>query len=226
MRSAATYFGERGIWMHGEPGTAGARPRPALFLDRDGTIVEEVGHLRRPEDVRLVDGAADVLARANAVAIPVIVVTNQSGIGRGLFGWEELIAVEERIEAELAALGARVDAVLACPFHGEGRDPYRHADHPARKPNAGLLLRAAEAFALNLASSWIIGDRAGDVAAGRAAGLAGGMHVATGWGSQPGEREAAKACAGQTYRVLEASSIGEALDLLPLLAERAGGSGG
>ncbi len=182
-----------------------------------------MGHLRRANDVRLIDGAAAVLATANGRGIPVIVVTNQSGIGRGLFGWEDLIAVEERIEAELAALGARLDAVLACPFHPDGQAPYRHPDHPARKPNAGLLLRAAGAFALDLASSWIIGDRAGDVGAGRAAGLAGGMHVATGWGSQPGEREAARACAGNGYQVLEAASIAEAADLLPLLGERAGG---
>ena len=217
--------GDDGIWLHGEPAAPGTPPRPALFLDRDGAIVEEVGHLRRPEDVRLIEGAADVVARANALAIPVIVVTNQSGIGRGLFGWAELVAVEERIEAKLSALGARVDAVLACPFHPEGRPPYRHPDHPARKPNPGLLLRAADAFAIELASSWIIGDRAGDMAAGSAAGLAGGMHVATGWGSEPGEREAALACAGRSYRVLEAASIAEARDLLPLLAESGGGNG-
>jgi D-glycero-D-manno-heptose 1,7-bisphosphate phosphatase len=177
-----------------------------------------VGHLRRPEDVRLIEGAAAVIARANALAIPVIVVTNQSGIGRRLFGWAELVAVEERIEAELAALGARVDAVLACPFHPEGRLPYRHPDHWARKPNPGLLHRAAADFAVELTSSWIIGDRAGDIAAGRAAGLSGGMHVWTGWGSAPGEREAALALDAPSYRVLGAVSIAEALGRLPLLA--------
>jgi D-glycero-D-manno-heptose 1,7-bisphosphate phosphatase len=183
-----------------------------------------VGHLRRPEHVRLIAGAAAVIARANALAIPVIVVTNQSGIGRGLFGWAELIAVEERIEAELAALGARIDAVLACPFHPDGRPPYRHPDHPARKPNPGLLRRAADAFAIELASSWIVGDRAGDVGAGRAAGLAGGMHVASGWGSEPGEREAALACGAARYRVLEAGGIAEARERLPLFAEAAADS--
>jgi D-glycero-D-manno-heptose 1,7-bisphosphate phosphatase len=198
--------------------------RPALFLDRDGTIVEEVGHLRRPGDVRLLEGAAAVIAEANRRSIPVIVVTNQSGIGRGLFGWSELIAVEERIEAELAALGARIDAVLACPFHPEGRPPYRHPDHPARKPNPGLLRRAAAALAIELASSWIVGDRAGDIGAGRAAGLAGGMHVASGWGNQPGERDAALAWASRSYRVLGAVSIAEATDRLPLFAEAAADS--
>lgn len=202
---------------------APTRPRPALFLDRDGTIVEEVGHLRRPEDVRLIEGAAEVVATANALGVPVIVVTNQSGIGRGLFGWAELIAVEDRIEGLLAALGARLDAVLACPFHRDGLPPYQHPDHPGRKPNPGLLLRAVTALAVDLAGSWIIGDRAGDVAAGRAAGLAGGMHVTTGWGSEPGEREGARACAGEAYGVVEAASIAEAPDVLPLLAgERKG----
>ncbi|MDZ3836524.1 MAG: HAD-IIIA family hydrolase [Rhodospirillales bacterium] len=222
-RSAAG-CGDDGIWLHGEPAEPGTPLRPALFLDRDGTVVEEVGHLRRPEDVRLIEGAAAVIARANALAIPVIVVTNQSGIGRGLFGWAELIAVEERIEAELSALGAWIDAVLACPFHPEGRPPYRHPDHWARKPNPGLLLRAADAFAIEFASSWIVGDRAGDIAAGRAARLAGGMHVASGWGSEPGEREAALACAGPSYRVLEAVTIAETRDLLPASCEPGSGN--
>lgn len=201
------------------------RPRPALFLDRDGTIVEEVGHLRRPEDVSLIEGAAEVIARANTLAVPVIVVTNQSGIGRGLFGWDELLAVEERVEALLADRGARIDAVLACPFHREGREPFRHADHPARKPNPGLLLRAEAELGVELAASWIIGDRAGDVAAGLAAGLAGGMHVWTGWGREPGERDAARGYASGGYRVLEAASIAEALARLPLLAGAGGRSG-
>lgn len=216
--------GSDGIWLHGGPAAPGTPLRPALFLDRDGTVVEEVGHLRRPEDVRLIEGAAAVIARANALAIPVIVVTNQSGIGRGLFGWAELIAVEERIEAELAALGAQIDAVLACPFHPEGRPPYRHPDHWARKPNPGLLHRAAADFAVELTSSWIIGDRAGDIGAGRAAGLAGGMHVASGWGSEPGEREAALAFDAPSYRVLGALSIAEALGRLPLFAETGDGN--
>jgi D-glycero-D-manno-heptose 1,7-bisphosphate phosphatase len=208
--------------MRGARVATGTQPRPALFLDRDGTIVEEVGHLCRPGDVRLIAGAATVIAKANARKIPVIVVTNQSGIGRGLFGWGELIAVEDRIEAELAAHGARIDAVLACPFHRDGQPPYQHPDHPARKPNAGLLLRTRSVLAVDLAASWIIGDRAGDIAAGHAAGLAGGLHVATGWGREPGEREGARASAAAGgYRVLEAASIAEALDALPLLADPA-----
>lgn len=199
------------------PGRAG--PRAALFLDRDGTIVEEVGHLRRAADVRLIDRAAEVVAEANALAIPVIVVTNQSGIARGLFDWADFAAVEARIGDELAVRGARLDAVLACPHHRDGRAPYGHTDHPARKPNPGLLRRAALLLTLDAARSWIVGDRTGDILAGRAAGLAGGMHVATGWGSQAGEREAALAAAlAGGYRVLAAASIAAAPALLPLFS--------
>ncbi len=140
-------FGKDGIWLRARPVPKDRVPGPALFLDRDGTIVEEVGHLHRAKDVCLIRGAAAVIAAANARAIPVIVVTNQSGIGRGLFDWADLLAVEDRIEAALVAEGAKLDAVLACPFHADGRPPYKHPDHPARKPNPGLLLRAAEIFA-------------------------------------------------------------------------------
>lgn len=115
--------------------------------------------------------------------------------------------------------------MLACPFHREGREPFRHPDHPARKPNPGLLLRAEAELGVDLAASWIVGDRAGDVAAGRAAGLAGGIHVWTGWGNEPGEREAARASAGNGYRVFEAASIAEASARLPLLAGAGGRSG-
>lgn len=155
-----------------------------------------------------------------------IVVTNQAGIGRGLFDWADLVAVEAHIEMELAARGARLDAVLASPFHSEGRPPYRDPDHPGRKPNPGMLLRAAALFAIDLEISWIIGDRASDIAAGRAAGLAGGIHVATGWGCAPGERESALSCAKAGdhdggYEVLTAGSILDAARTLPFLAKSA-----
>jgi D-glycero-D-manno-heptose 1,7-bisphosphate phosphatase len=218
---------ESGIWVR----TRHTRPphafRPALFLDRDGTIVEELGYLSRACDVRLISGAAEVIAAANAGRIAVIVVTNQSGIGRGLFDWSDLVAVENRIEAELAAGGARLDAVLACPYHEAGRAPYDHPDHPARKPNPGLLLYAADLLDVDLSASWIIGDRAGDIAAGRAAGLAGGIHVGTGWGMEPNEREGGLACAvADRYRVLTAAGIGEAGRALPLLSKRQGAAAG
>ena len=153
--------------------------------------------------MRLIEGAAAVIARANALAIPVIVVTNQSGIGRGLFGWAELDRGRGADRGEAFARWVRGSTrCWRARFTPRAGRPTRHPDHPARKPNPGLLLRAADAFAIELASSWIVGDRAGDLRPPEVLpGLAGGVHVATGWGSEPGEREAALACAGRSYRM-------------------------
>jgi D-glycero-D-manno-heptose 1,7-bisphosphate phosphatase len=157
-------------------------PRPALFLDRDGVIVEEVTDLHRVEDTVVIQAALPVIAAANARDIPVVVVTNQGGIGRGLFGWPEFAAVQAEIERVLAAGGARLDAVYACPFHERGGQPHGHPDHPDRKPNHGMLLKAARALNLDLGRSWIAGDSTRDIVAAERAGLAGALHVLTGHG--------------------------------------------
>ena len=199
---------DEGVWCQVlEPGSEARRT--ALFLDRDGVVVDEVHYLRRPEDVRLVAGAAAVIAQANQRGLAVVLVTNQAGIGRGIFGWPEFARVQERIVADLAAAGASLDAVYACPHHAKGRAPYDHPDHPARKPNPGMLSRAVEALGLDAGTSWIIGDRASDLEAGRAAGLSGGLHVLTGYGARPGEREAAMALADGRFRAVGAASIAD-----------------
>jgi D-glycero-D-manno-heptose 1,7-bisphosphate phosphatase len=167
--------GADGLWREVLIAPEAARGKPAVFLDRDGVIVEDVGYLGRPGDVRLVDGIAGLIDRAHAAGALVVVVTNQSGIGRGLYDWPDLAAVQDEIASRLAAEGAAVDAVFACPFHAEAREPYRHDNHPARKPNPGMLLMAGEALGLDLARSWMIGDRARDIMAAREAGLAGGL---------------------------------------------------
>ncbi len=205
-----------GIWCQvARPDQAAPyRGRAALFLDRDGVIVEEVGYLHRPEDVRLVPGAAAAIAAANRAGLPVVAVTNQSGIGRGHYGWPEFRDTQERIAAALdMEAGAALDMVLACPYHPEGTPPFRHPAHPCRKPRPGMILRAAERLGLDLASSWIVGDRALDLEAGRAAGLAGGLHVLTGYGAR--ERAGASALAGDRFRVLLAESLAAAPGLLP-----------
>ncbi|MFQ5773400.1 MAG: D-glycero-alpha-D-manno-heptose-1,7-bisphosphate 7-phosphatase [Kiloniellaceae bacterium] len=207
-----------GIWAQvlGPAAVAAGPPRPALFLDRDGVIVEEVGFLHRPEDVRLIPGAAAAIAAANRTGVPVVVLTNQSGIGRGLYGWAAFAATQDRIVAELAGAGAALDMVLACPFHPDGAPPYRHPDHPCRKPRPGMLVRAGERLGLDLAASWIVGDRAADLEAGRAAGLAGGLHVLTGHGAA--ERPSVRALRVDRFEVRLGESIAAALeDLLPRL---------
>jgi len=161
-----------GLWC--ESGDADWAFGPALFLDRDGVIVADTGYLGRAEDVLLLEGAAAAIARCNGLGIPVVVVTNQSGIARGYYEWSGFCAVQAALMAALAAAGARLDAVLACAYHGDGKEPLRIAAHPWRKPKPGMILAAAERMNLDLSRSWIVGDKADDIAAGAAAGLAGG----------------------------------------------------
>lgn len=189
----------------------------ALFLDRDGVVIEEGHYLCRADDVRLIPGAAGVISAANGLGVPVVIVTNQGGIGRGYYGWEDFAAVQERMLDELATAGARVNGVYASPFHPEGVPPYAHADHPSRKPNPGMMLMAADGLELDLARSWIIGDHASDLDAAKRAGLAGGLHVLTGHGTHDGEREGAMALIDTGFRALEAESIADAPTLVPLL---------
>ena len=211
-------IGADGIWceLHDSGRAASLAGRPALFIDRDGVLVEEVDFLRRPEDLRLHEGAAELIAAATAASFAVVVVTNQSGIGRGYLTWQDFAAVQRRLIAALKDHGVGLDMVIACPFHPEAEPPYRHADHPDRKPNPGMLLRAGRRLGLDLGGSWILGDRASDLAAGRAAGLAGGCLLATGYGARPGEREAAKALKSKDFEVEMAASI----DRLGWLLER------
>ncbi len=146
---------------------------PALFLDRDGVIVEETHYLHEPAKVRLVTGIIDVMGRANAAGIAVIVVTNQGGIGRGLYRWEDFAAVQAEITRRLSSVGVHWDGVLASPF--------APGDSPMRKPRPGMLLAAARKLGIDRAASWIIGDRETDIEAGHAAGLAGGIMVGDGY---------------------------------------------
>jgi D-glycero-D-manno-heptose 1,7-bisphosphate phosphatase len=188
-----------------------ARGKPALFLDRDGVIVVETGYLCRREDVALIPGAADVVAAANRSGIAVVIVTNQAGIGRGKFGWAEFASVQETIAAALAAQGARWDAVYACPHHPNAKGVFGHPDHPARKPNPGMILRAATDLAIDLPMSWLVGDKASDIEAARRGGLAGALQVATGYGTE--QRAAARALATADFEVRTGRSIKDALKL-------------
>ncbi|WP_052742045.1 D-glycero-alpha-D-manno-heptose-1,7-bisphosphate 7-phosphatase [Kiloniella litopenaei] len=190
--------------------------RPALFLDRDGVIVKEVNYLQNPNDVELIPGAAETIIAANQQNIPVIIITNQAGIAYGYFGWQDFQAVQDKMHEQLKAKGSYVDAVYACPFHQKGDTPWGgHPDHEARKPNAGMLLRASTMFSINMEKSWIVGDRASDLEAGKKAGLAGGLHVLTGHGSRAGEVTLARQLSSPTYRIQDAESI-KAAQNLPL----------
>lgn len=206
-----------GLWSQVLNRVQGTGMKPALFLDRDGVLVEEVHYLSNPQDAHLIDGAARIIGEANNLAIPVIIVTNQAGIARGHLGWPEFIAVQEKIIDDLATEGVFVNGVFACPYHGDGRAPYDMPDHPWRKPNPGMLLEAAQRLPIDLEKSWIIGDKAADLEAGKKAGLAGGIHVLTGHGKDDGEREASLALAGDGFQAAPADDIADAGSLLGFL---------
>ena len=163
-----------GVWLTLDRQAFETR-RPALFLDRDGVIVEESGFLSDPGGVHLVDGIADLIRTANHSGIPVAVVTNQSGIARGLFGWNEFAAVQTEIARRLAADRARLDAVSACPFHPDFTPGYGQAHESFRKPGPGMLELIGTRLNLDLRASWLVGDQARDIEAARRAGLAGGI---------------------------------------------------
>jgi D-glycero-D-manno-heptose 1,7-bisphosphate phosphatase len=193
--------------------------RPALFLDRDGVVIEETSYLHRADDIIVIPGVAKVIATANKQSVAVVMVTNQSGIGRGYYGWAEFKAVQNAIIAALAAEGAIVNAVYACAHHPEGKGLLAHPDHPARKPNPGMLLQAAAALTLDLRSSWLVGDKADDIEAAKRAGIAGALLVATGYGEAA--RERAATLAAPAFQVRFGSSIADAM-MLPVLASRHG----
>jgi len=132
--------------------------RPAVFLDRDGTIMEDAGYVADPAAVRLLPGAAEAIARLNQAGLPVIVVTNQSGIARGLFDETAYAATARRLDELLAAAGARIDGHYHCPHHPDFTGPCE-----CRKPGPQLYRRAAADHGLRLARSWWLGDRLRDV---------------------------------------------------------------
>jgi D-glycero-D-manno-heptose 1,7-bisphosphate phosphatase len=200
------------LWCEVLPGAS--RNGPALFLDRDGVIVEEVEYLQRVNDIRLISGVAAVIAAANQREIAVVMVTNQAGIGRGYYGWPEFSAVQDAILSALVQDGARIDAVYACAHHPSAVGPYAHSDHPWRKPNPGMLLRAAGDLNLELGRSWLVGDKAIDIEAARRARLAGAMHVATGHGRR--DRTTAVQFATPNFQLQLGQSVTDAL-ALPLL---------
>ncbi len=146
----------------------------AVFLDRDGTLMEDTGYVRRVADVRIYAGVREALAELKRAGFKLVLVTNQSGIGRGIFSEAEYQAVHEEFQRQLG--GGLIDATYFCPDH-----PDRATER--RKPAPGMLLEAARDLGLDLAQSFMIGDKAADIEAGRRAGLAASILVRTGVGA-------------------------------------------
>lgn len=155
--------------------------RPAVFLDRDGTINEQMGYINHLNRFVLLPGAAEGIRRLNQLDIPVLVVTNQSGLARGYFPPELLVAVHAKMVEELARQGAKVDGIYICPHHPEAkREEYRLACD-CRKPKIGLFTRAAAEHGIDLTASFVVGDRWSDLKAAAACGAT-SVLVLTGYG--------------------------------------------
>ncbi len=139
------------------------RARPGVLLDRDGTIIVDHGYVGSIDRVDFIDGAPEAIADINRAGVPVVVVTNQSGVARGFYGIEDVDAVHTHISRVLAEYGAHIDLFLFCPYHPEGTvEQYRRATD-SRKPGPGMAMAAAEALNLDLSRSWVVGDSIADV---------------------------------------------------------------
>lgn len=154
---------------------AAVRGRPALLVDRDGTLIEDPGYLSDPDKVRLLPQAIETLQAFRGAGYALVLITNQSGVGRGYFGWPEYEAVAASVRAHL---GLAFDAEVVCG-HAPGA-----ADCDWRKPSPGMILAAARALDLDLPRSVMIGDKLSDLEAAAAAGASRLIHVLTGHGAK------------------------------------------
>jgi len=158
-------------------------PNRGVFLDRDGTINEEVNYLSHPEQLRLIAGAAEAIQSLNQAGFKVVVVTNQAGVARGYFSEQTVREIHAVLEKMLGAHEARVDAIYFCPHHpAAGIGVYRQ-DCNCRKPKPGMLEKAAAELNIDLRESFVVGDKISDLEAGLAVGCR-NILVHTGYGQE------------------------------------------
>lgn len=164
----------------------------AVFLDRDGVLLELVDHLHRIEDMRLTTGITEAIRNLNVRGIPVIVVTNQSVVGHGLISESGLRELHKRMTEKLAEGGARLDAIYYCPHHPQADLPTYRIRCTCRKPAPGMILAAARDFDLDLKRSILIGDTLADIEAAQRAGIGHTILVRTGHGAEQEMRAGAR----------------------------------
>jgi D-glycero-D-manno-heptose 1,7-bisphosphate phosphatase len=152
---------------------------PAVFLDRDGTLIEERSYPKDPDQVQLLPGAAAAVRRLRSAGFACVVVTNQSGVGRGLLTEAQMHAVNDEMQRQLRAADIQLDGLYCCTLAPRTSDQTA-IEHLDRKPGPGMLLRAARELQLDLEASWVVGDSVSDILAGRHAGCRGQILVRTG----------------------------------------------
>ena len=170
--------------------------RPAIFLDRDGTLAHEVGYINHPSRFRLYPFAVDAVRMINDAGLLAVVVTNQAGVARGYFPESVIQEVHATMNAAMASGGARLDAVYYCPHHPDVGEPAYRIDCACRKPRPGLLKKAEAELGADLSRSYVVGDRYGDLALAWSVGAKGALvktgyglgeltHLAPGWSRKP-----------------------------------------
>lgn len=159
----------------------------AVFLDKDGTLIEDVGYMSSHHQVKFIPGAPEAIKKLNEAGFKVIIISNQAGVARGLVTENMVMTIDKTINKQLLAQGAHFDAAYYCPHHPEhGVYPYKQACD-CRKPNPGMIKKAQKRFDLDLAKSFMIGDKATDIECGRNAGLK-TVIVKTGYGEVAGAK--------------------------------------
>ena len=164
-----------GLWSEVISKNENLENRPALFLDRDGTIVSYEEYLHDPLKIKINNNISSIIKACNLIKIPVIEITNQSGIGRGIYNWNDFNQTEIEIRNLLEINNAHINMLCACAFHQDAKEKYKIKDHFWRKPNSGMIEEARNIFNVNLKKSWIIGDNISDIQSGLNAGIKGGV---------------------------------------------------
>ncbi len=168
--------------------------RRAAFIDRDGVINEERNYVSQIEDFHLIPGAVEGLAQLSDAGFSLVVITNQSGIGRGLYSEADFDYLTEHMRHELARQGIEIAGVYYCPHHPKAGLGHYRVECNCRKPQPGMLLDAARELGLSLADSVLVGDKTSDIEAGRRAGLRRCVLVESGHALSAAERATADAC--------------------------------
>ena len=169
--------------MSGNPQSAIRNSQSAIFIDRDGTLNEDIGYVSTPEQLTLYPWAAEAVRLINEAGLKAIVITNQSGIARGIYTEETLIAIHQKMIEELALHGAKLDGVYYCPHHTRIGGARYGIECACRKPRTGMLDRAAREHNIDLSRSFVIGDKASDINLALNAGARAAL-VLTGYGRE------------------------------------------
>lgn len=155
--------------------------QPAVFIDRDGTISEEVGYVNHPSRFRLFPYSSEAIRVLNTNGRLAIVITNQAGVARGYFSEDVVVAIHDQLKSDLGNASAQLDAIYYCAHHPSAGEPPYRLDCDCRKPRTGLIERAVQEFEIDLTASWMVGDRYSDVELARNAGLRSAL-VLSGYG--------------------------------------------